>query len=127
MSTTRDVPGAEPTAPENRLYAETVDWDGDGDVDLLVSGATRVVPLPRELSDEEAARADELALRVGELGRAIRDVLRAAATSESGEATPEQERRILELRRELKEVRDELQELRPEAIDVDYVWLYRRL
>ncbi|MEZ5977432.1 MAG: FG-GAP-like repeat-containing protein [Planctomycetota bacterium] len=127
MSTTRDVPGAEPTAPENRLYAETVDWDGDGDVDLLVSGATRVVPLPRELSEEEAARADELALRVGELERSVRDIYRAAVKSDTGVLTPEQERRVLELRRELKDVRDELQELRPEAVDVDYVWLYRRL
>ncbi|MEX1024414.1 MAG: FG-GAP-like repeat-containing protein [Planctomycetota bacterium] len=50
----------EPTRPDNGLYPTVTDWDGDGDLDLLVGGYSVWQPKGRELSEEEHERVTEL-------------------------------------------------------------------
>ena len=52
--------GTEPKRPDAGLYVDAVDYDGDGDLDLVVGGYSMWTPAPRKLTEEEQATVARL-------------------------------------------------------------------
>ena len=74
---------AAPTRPDAGLYADAVDYDGDGDLDLVVGGYSMWTPPGRELSEKETAtvarlRKEQKGLRAQQ--SAVMKEIRAEAT-----------------------------------------------
>tara|TARA_R110002126_G_scaffold4409_23_gene23263 strand:- start:3487 stop:4452 length:966 start_codon:yes stop_codon:yes gene_type:complete len=60
-----------PLTPETGCYVDPVDYDGDGDLDLLVGGYAQFTPQARELNDEEKAELAKLDAEMAETEKAI--------------------------------------------------------
>ncbi len=132
-----------PTRPDAGLYADALDYDGDGDLDLIVGAYSMWTPEARELTDAEKAQAGELTARKTDLQTrrgAVTSTYRAevAAVSEGKdpksaevmEAVAAARKRYSEnagpLSAELKTVTDALNELVPSPMREPFVWLYER-
>ncbi len=132
-----------PTRPDAGLYADAIDYDGDGDLDLVVGGYSMWTPEGRELSEEEQAEAkrlttvrDELKKRNSELRRTYSREVGEAKTGKDPES-PEVKaalaaarqrygERFKPLRKELETVTDALDKLIPSPKHAAFVWLYER-
>lgn len=131
----RSPKGADgPTRPDAGLYADAVDYDGDGDLDLVVGGYSLWVPEPRVLTDEEEARSEELSAL---LERQQSELSKMYETLETGEdTTPEEAQARFEklrntteyssLMTSMQSARAEYSELVPPPSREAFVWLYRR-
>jgi hypothetical protein len=136
--------GSEPRRPDAGLYADAVDYDGDGDLDLVVGGYSLWSPPARELSAEEQAtvarlkkqqklvivqrqeimtkvQAEAKKAREGldPKSKQFREALSAAYASHSDQLTP--------IRKELQSLSKQINELVPAPQRQAFVWLYERL
>ncbi len=59
--------GTEADRPNVGLYADPVDYDGDGDLDLVVGGYSIWTPKKPKLTEEQRARLVEIKAELGEL------------------------------------------------------------
>jgi len=125
----------EPDRPNNQIYADARDVDGDGDVDLVVSGLADWRPLPYKASAKRRYQAEKLLQRSKELCSEL-----AAATKGPGlplrsgrlsEAQSKQLRGLFAERARLDAKKNQL------AADIDkylmpkqrvaFVWIYENL
>ncbi len=126
--------GLSPTRPDTGLYPEAVDYDGDGDLDLVVGGYSHWKPDGRILSTEEKARADDL---TKELSAAQSGLNKLYEEIPSGEDATDEE--VNEAYKKLRGSEDfktltklvqttksELDKLIPPSKRESFVWLYRR-
>ena len=97
------------TRPDRGLYAEPVDVDGDGDLDLIVGGYSHWTPESRELSAEEQARVAELEARMETLQAQQQKVI-ARMQEAVTQATEGLEPGSDELRAKQREVREKFSE-----------------
>jgi hypothetical protein len=136
--------GTEPTRPTAGLYADAVDYDGDGDLDLVVGGYSLWAPEGRALSEEEQATVTKLKEQQKEiqgkmtaLMQKVKEETEKAAEGldpkskeyrakwsevyqkHNGEATA--------IRGELTEVAKKIGELVPAPQRQAFVWWYERL
>ena len=135
--------GSEPTRPDAGLYADPVDWDGDGDLDLLVGGYSMWTPPARSLSAEEKAQAEELTKAreevQKELNSASMEYSKAVSAASNGkpsndpdvmnavkEASKRYSAAIAAPRAKLVEISKKLDLLVPEPKREAFVWLYER-
>ncbi len=136
--------GAEPTRPDAGLYANAVDYDGDGDLDLVVGGYSMWKPKGRELSREEQADVARLRVKLKDV-RAGQSKLLGKIRAEAAQATAGMERSSNEARAKTSEIylkyRNEtsafgtkiraltqkLNALVPGPQRQAFVWLYERL
>ena len=133
----------EPVRPDAGLYPDAVDYDGDGDLDLIVGGYSMWTPTGRELTDAEQARAKELeehieaaSAKMNKLNAAIlAKADKAAEGFERGEAEWMTEYKAIakesaaerkEFSEALTELREELADLVPSPQRQTFVWLYER-
>jgi len=133
-----------PTRPDGGLYADPVDWDGDGDLDLLVGAYSIWTPKQRELSEEEQQAAARLRKRQQEIQkeqqalmtRVREETARAAEGLEPGsreyrekwsEVFKKHRADYTALSKKRAAVTKELRKLVPGRQRVPYVWLYERL
>lgn len=134
---------SEPTRPDAGLYADAVDWDGDGDLDLVVGGYSMWTPKGRKLDDEEQATVARLRKEQKQL-QARRSELSTKMRAEATEATAGMDNTSPEARaktsavyakyrdqtqahaQEYQALTKELDALVPGPQRKSFVWLYER-
>ncbi|MHC4108059.1 MAG: FG-GAP repeat domain-containing protein [Planctomycetota bacterium] len=136
--------GTEPIRPDAGLYADAVDYDGDGDLDLVVGGYSMWTPEARSLSGEEQA----IVARLRKEQQAVKErqtELMGKVNAEASKATEGLERSSEEYRKKRSAVyakyRDQMTaigkesqglakqigELVPAPQRKSFVWLYERM
>ena len=136
--------GTEPTRPDAGLYVDAVDYDGDGDLDLVVGAYSMWTPEARPLSEEEQATVarlrkeqQEVQKRQAELmGKINAEVAKAAEGLEPtsveyrkkrSEAYKKYRGQTTAIREQNQALATKIGELVPAAQRKSFVWLYERL
>jgi hypothetical protein len=117
----------QPTLPGTSYHIEPVDFDGDGDLDLLVGGRSSWLERPaQELTTKEIARRDEIAKQSNDLRAKLVEISNQAKTKEEiAKQRDSEELKVLVKR--FQELQTELRKYRTNSSKSgDFVWLYRR-
>jgi hypothetical protein len=128
-----------PLVPETGCYVDPVDYDGDGDLDLLVGGYGQFKPEGRDLNEGEKAELETLKARSLELEAAMEKIFESvhAEYEKLGpDADPDVVKKLYDdmfeseefkkLREDEGTVRERMDELRPTEKRKAGIWLYRR-
>jgi len=135
--------GTEPTRPDAGLYVDAVDYDGDGDLDLVVGAYSMWTPEARPLSAEEQATVARLQ-KEQQAVRKRQSELMGKVNAEVAKAAPGLERTSDEYRKkrsavyakygdqrttiskENQHLAKQIGELVPTAQRKSFVWWYER-
>ena len=132
-----------PTRPDAGLYADAVDYDGDGDLDLVVGGYSMWTPEARELDEDEQAEVARLKAKQNAAQMRQRDLMKkiqaetAQAATGMERGSPAYQKKYSEIfnkhrddytaiRQKIQGLAKELNELIPAPQRQAFVWLYER-
>jgi hypothetical protein len=119
--------GAAHSGPERGTYADAVDYDGDGDLDLVVGGYLEITPEPRELTPDQEELVAELTSRIRALEKRIDEVARDGVIDEDGYLDEATNAAIQEILLELQPLQRQLDRLVPQIGERARVFFYERL
>ncbi|MCA8938161.1 MAG: VCBS repeat-containing protein, partial [Planctomycetes bacterium] len=124
--------------PGGGFYFDATDYDGDGDLDLLIGGKATMLPQTKDLSDEQKKRVEELQGLISTNSKA-RSAIYTAAREEAGDTEAEDFRKkyseavakrndeLSKLNAVYAELSKELRGLVPLADTQNLVWLIENL
>lgn len=116
-----------PSLPGSSYHIETYDYDGDGDLDLLVGARSswQKSDVP-ELTEEQKAEAEKLQARADEIMKEFRKLVEDVESTEEMQQIQESEEYQALMKEHLK-IWQQLSEYDTDAeSDGDFVWLFRR-
>jgi hypothetical protein len=118
--------GEKPLRPEEGLYPEVVDFDGDGDLDLLIGGYSKFSPKQKPLTAAQSRRAQKLKDEIAVIEAEIRK-LEEGTQEEMGEELIEQlTLKFQQLYSALWPLQAELDQLISGPQKQSFVWFYER-
>ena len=115
-----------PTQPGSSLHIEPCDYDGDGDIDLLVGSRCSWSTGPeKKLTEEQVEAKEELQAKSQELLADLQEMLKDIDKEEREELYESDE--YQDLMKEYREIFTELEEYKTEQVEQgEFVWLLRR-
>lgn len=112
-----------PTCPGTSFHIETVDYDGDGDLDLLVGAQSYFKQDQKTLTDEEKTELDSLNAKMEDVQARFTELLEGKDQDEM-EVLYKTEK-YQKLGDEMSEMYQRTEELHPEPKPANFIWLYR--
>ena len=135
MQTSAEIP-TEASGPTRAFYADPVDVDGDGDLDLLVGGYAQYSPPAPKLTDEDVARRDALQKEQAELSEKMSALFEKIQQENEGKSDEEMQEalraafeaeEVQAMQNRFSELYTELGKLQPGEKRQAGVWFYERL
>ncbi|MBK8098450.1 MAG: VCBS repeat-containing protein [Planctomycetes bacterium] len=124
-----------PVRPDAGLYMDVADFEGDGDLDLVVGGYSMWQPKAPELTDAQKARVKELRAAIDETSKAMSAIYQAiqkavegldeeAASTRRKELMAAKQDELAAIGKRNKELRTELEPMSADQKRESFVWLY---
>lgn len=125
----RSVPTQDglPTRPGSSFHIEPVDYDNDGDLDLLVGAQSYYVVEGKELTEAEEEELSEVQSRMKTLNEQMSKIFEEIEDNDDKEKLDEiyDSEDFKKLQKELGSLWDRKNELEPGPQSANFIWLYR--
>lgn len=112
-----------PACPGTSFHIETVDYDGDGDLDLLVGAQSYFRQEQKDLSEAEEEELAEINEKMEGLQEKLMKMYEGLEREEMQELMEDEE--FQKLSNEMNELYERSEELQPSPEPANLIWLYR--